>query len=37
MLDVQNPDIKVDELMQRIQEKIRLRRDQHVPTQVGAA
>ena len=36
MLDVQNPDIKVDELMQRIQEKIRLRRDQHVPTQVGA-
>ncbi len=36
MLDVQNPEIKVDEIMQRIQEKIRLRRDQDAPTQLGA-
>ena len=35
MLDVQNPDIKVDEIMQRIQEKVRLRREQPVPRQVG--
>ena len=26
MLDLQNPEIKVDEIMQRIQEKVRLRR-----------
>lgn len=27
MLDIQNPEIKVDEIMQRIQEKVRLRRE----------
>jgi SAM-dependent methyltransferase len=36
MLDVQNPDIKVDEIMQRIQEKVRLRREQAAPPQAGA-
>ncbi len=35
MLDVQNPEIKVDEIMQRIQEKVRLRREQAAPPQVG--
>jgi len=35
MLDVQNPDIKVDEIMQRIQEKVRLRREHAVPRQPG--
>src|ERR1700737_2519203 len=35
MLDVQNPDIKVDEIMQRIQEKVRLRREHAVPRQAG--
>src|SRR6267378_145682 len=35
MLDVQNPDIKVDEIMQRIQEKVRLRRAETAPPQVG--
>ncbi len=36
MLDVQNPEIKVDEIMQRIQEKVRLRREQSAPPQVGS-
>src|SRR5712671_226737 len=34
MLDVQNPEINVDEIMQRIQEKVR-RRGQAAPPQVG--
>jgi len=37
MLDVQNPDIKVDEIMQRIQEKVRLGRKQAAPQQVATA
>lgn len=36
MLDVQNPEIKVDDIMQRIQEKVRLRREQGAPPLVGA-
>ena len=31
MLDVQNPEIRVDEIMQRIQEKVRLRQAQSAP------
>lgn len=37
MLDVQNPEIRVDEIMQRIQEKVRLRREQGAPAQAGTA
>jgi O-antigen chain-terminating methyltransferase len=37
MLDVQNPEIKVDEIMQRIQEKVRLRREQPATLQGAAA
>jgi O-antigen chain-terminating methyltransferase len=33
MLDVQNPEIRVDEIMQRIQDKVRLRREQALPAQ----
>jgi O-antigen chain-terminating methyltransferase len=35
MLDVQNPDIKVDEIMRRIQEKVRLRRETTAPASGG--
>jgi O-antigen chain-terminating methyltransferase len=37
MLDVQNPEIKVDEIMQRIQAKVRLRREQAVPRPVAGS
>src|SRR5438445_6503836 len=32
MLDVKNPEIRVDEIMQRIQEKVRARRQQRTPS-----
>jgi SAM-dependent methyltransferase len=37
MLDVQNPEISVDEIMQRIQDKVRLRREQLLPAQARNA
>src|SRR5258707_433041 len=37
MLDIQNPEIKVDEVMQRIQEKVRLRQQEPAPRQLGSA
>ena len=37
MLDVKNPEIRVDEIMQRIQEKVRLRREARRATPTSAA